>query len=87
MNNLDKNSELMKNILRIHTTGLGEKRVQRNLSLDPNTDVIELCRDMIRSNKSSAKRNGKNWYLSADGRIMVINAYSYTIITAYKEKK
>ena len=32
-------------------------------------------------------RSGKNWYVNIDNCIITINAYSYTIITAHKEKK
>ena len=31
-------------------------------------------------------RKGKNWYVSIDDIIITVNAYSYTIITAHKEK-
>ena len=31
-------------------------------------------------------RNGKNWYISIDACKITVNAHSYTIITAHKEK-
>jgi len=31
-------------------------------------------------------RQGKNWYAQIDGCIITVNASSYTIITAHKEK-
>ena len=31
-------------------------------------------------------RQGKNWYVSVDGCVITVNAGSYTIITAHREK-
>ena len=36
--------------------------------------------------KNSIIRKGKNWYVSIDDIIITVNAYSYTIITAHKQK-
>ena len=33
------------------------------------------------------ERKGKNYYVTVDGIIITVNASSYTIITAHKEKK
>lgn len=35
----------------------------------------------------SLSKKRKNWYVSIDNCIITINANSYTIITAHKEKK
>ncbi|MBP3886887.1 MAG: DUF3781 domain-containing protein [Cellulosilyticum sp.] len=32
-------------------------------------------------------RDGENWYIDIDTCIITVNAYSYTIITAHKEKR
>ena len=32
-------------------------------------------------------RKGKNYYIKTDGCTITVNAYSYTVITAHKEKK
>ena len=79
-------NELLNNLDKVHTTELGVARIKRNLSLD--TDhVVEWCRDKIQSSDANITRNGKNWYVNAEGCIITVNAYSYTIITAHKEKK
>lgn len=75
MNNLDK----------LHTTELGVVRIKRNLSLDID-DVVEWCKNKINSSGAVISKNGKNWYTSTDNYILTVNSYSYTIITAHKEK-
>lgn len=79
-------NELLKNIDKLHTTELGIVRIKRNLSLDTD-NVVGWCRDKIVSDNASILRCGKNWYINVDSCIITVNAYSYTIITAHKEKK
>ena len=72
-------------IEKIHTTELGIVRVKRNLELKTN-DVVNWCKNEIKkSNKISKK--GKNWYVAGEKFIITINANSYTIITAHKNKR
>ena len=61
-------------------------RIKRNLALDTD-NVVEWCRNKISSIGASISRKGKNWYVVVDGCIITVNVYSYTIITAHKEKK
>lgn len=79
-----ENNELLMHLNQLHTTELGALRIRRNLSLDTN-DVVEWCKMKISSPDAVITRNGKNWYVAADGCILTINAYSFTIITAHKE--
>lgn len=76
-------NELISSLEQIHTTELGIARIKRNLSLDTD-DVVGWCKGKISSANVSISRNGKNWYVSVDGCVITVNAYSYTIITAYK---
>ena len=70
-------NELLERLDKLQTTELGIVRIKRNLSLDVD-DVVEWCRDKIKSD---------NWYINIDACIITVNAYSYTIITAHKEKR
>ncbi|MEY8393261.1 DUF3781 domain-containing protein [Lachnospiraceae bacterium 45-P1] len=83
---MNTSHELLKNLDKLHTTELGAERVKRNLSLDTD-DVVGWCKTQINSANAVITRNGKNWYVHADNDILTVNAYSYTIITAHKEKK
>ena len=74
--------ELLTNLNRIHTTDLGLLRIRKNLSLDVE-DVVSWCKDKITAENAEITRKGKNWYVSVDGCIITVNAYSYTIITAH----
>jgi hypothetical protein len=72
-------------IEKLHTTELGVERIKRNLCLNIN-DVVDWCKQKVKNQNSHIIRKGKNWYVTIDGCIITINAHSYTIITAHKEK-
>lgn len=74
---------LIQNIDKIHTTGMGVKRISRNLRIDG--DVVEYCKSKILKSDSEINRKGKNYYVEADDCIITVNASSYTIITAHKK--
>lgn len=77
-------NDLLSNLDKLHTTELGFLRIRKNLCLDvPN--VVEWCKQKVLT-ADDIVRKGKNWYVSVDGCIITINAHSYTIITAHKEK-
>lgn len=82
---MNADNELLKHLNKLHTTELGIKRIKRNLSLDID-DVVDWCKTEINSANAAITRNGKNWYVNVDNCIITVNAYSYTIITAHKEK-
>ena len=75
---------LIENIVRLHTTELGAERIRRNLALTE--DPVEWCRSKILDKNAVIGRQGKNWYVSVDGCVITVNAGSYTIITAHREK-
>ena len=77
---------LIENIGRVHTTGMGVERIKKNLGLGT-IDVVEWCRERILDKNARIERNGKNWYVVIDDSVITVNASSYTIITAHKEKK
>lgn len=77
--------ELIKNIDKLHTTEMGVERIKRNLGLT-DCDAVEWCRSKIMDKRAIIGRQGKNWYAQIDGCIITVNASSYTIITAHKEK-
>lgn len=83
---MDLGNELLNNLDKVHTTELGVVRIKRNLSLDTD-NVVEWCRDKIQSSSAVITRSGKNWYVNVENCMITVNAYSYTIITAHKEKK
>lgn len=78
--------DLIENIDKLHTTALGVERIKKNLALN-DIDVVAWCKDAILCPETDVKRQGKNWYAVYKDNIITVNAYSYTIITAHKEKK
>ncbi len=82
----DKPNNLLENLGRLHTTDLGAVRLRKNLSLDTG-DVTGWCRDKIQSQEAVIRRMGKNWYVDTGDCVITVNAHSYTIITAHKNKK
>lgn len=80
------NNELLLHLDQLHTTKLGVSRIKRNLSLDTD-DVVGWCKMKTSSPDAVIKRKGKNWYVTIEGCIITINAHSFTIITAHREKR
>ena len=78
------NNDLLANLDKLHTTELGIVRIQRNLDLNTE-DTLEWCKEKI-ENANEIIRKGKNWYVYVDNIKITVNAHSFTIITAHKEK-
>jgi hypothetical protein len=72
---------LINNINSIHTTEMGINRIKNNLHI--NDEVISYCKKIILNPKTNIYRKGKNYYCELDNIRLIINAYSYTIITAH----
>lgn len=83
---MNTDNDLLDNLEQLHTTELGAVRIKRNLSFDTD-NVVEWCKAKIESPDAVITRNGKNWYVRVDDCVITVNAYSYTIITAHKNKK
>ena len=78
--------ELLDNLDKVHTTEMGVDRIKRNIEVDAE-DIVEYCKSKIKQENAVIGRKGKNYYVTVDGIIITVNASSYTIITAHKEKK
>ncbi|MCR4939277.1 MAG: DUF3781 domain-containing protein [Treponemataceae bacterium] len=77
---------LLQNLNHLHTTPMGIERIRHNLSLGPEIiDIVAWCKEKIQSPEAQITRKGKNWYVSIEGAVITVNAYSYTIITAHKK--
>lgn len=77
---------LIENIEKVHTTKMGVDRIRKNLGLG-DIDVVAWCQTKIRDKEAAITRQGKNWYARIDGCEITVNASSYTIITAHKNKR
>ena len=77
--------ELLDNLDKVHTTERGVDRIKRNIGVDVE-DIVKYCIDKIKQENAVIEREGKNYYVTVDGIIITVNASSYTIITAHKEK-
>ena len=78
--------DLLNNLDKVHTTEMGVDRIKRNIEVNVE-DIVAYCIDKIKQENAVIERKGKNYYVSVDGIIITVNASSYTIITAHKEKK
>ena len=77
--------ELLNNLDKVCTTEMGVERIKRNIEVDVD-DIVEYCKSKIKQENAVIERKGKNYYVTVDGIIITVNASSYTIITAHKEK-
>ena len=73
---------LLFNIDKVHTTKMGVDRIKRNRKLDTN-DVVKYCKNKVLDKDCNIHKQGKNWYCEFDNIKIIINSYSYTIITAH----
>ena len=53
----------------------------------PQQQEVEWCKSKIIAGNATIERMGKNWYVTVDGSIITVNAYSFTIIAAHKIKQ
>ena len=74
---------LLKKIDKIHTTLLGDKRIKKNLRLEKDIDSVEFCKEIIQDKETNITHIGKNYYCLYKNIKIVINSYSFTIITAH----
>jgi len=81
-----KETKLLPNSDKIHTTALGMERIKRNLCLEVD-DIVGWCKQKIADKNSSVVRTGKNLYVNTEDYTITIHANSYTIITAHKNNK
>ena len=73
---------MLRGIDKLHTTELGTERIRKNLKLEAQ-DAVAYCKALILRPEAVIERRSKNWYVSVDGIVITVNAYSYTIITAH----
>ena len=76
---------LLEHLDRIHTTAAGEKRIRKNLELDENDDVVQLCRRSIMKSGTMVLHSGKNYYVYLNHLSFTINERTFTIITAHQQ--
>ncbi len=81
----DTGHALLAGLNRVHTTQMGAERIRRNLGLHAD-DPAAWCRRQI-ENARAITRRGKNWYVRGDGCVITVNATSFTIITAHRDKE
>ena len=77
--------ELLNNINKVHTTALGEQRIKNNLNLNIK-NVVSFCKNKIKNKDCIVYKKGKNYYAHTSGYILTINSFSFTIITARRDK-
>lgn len=77
----DKN-ELLKNLDKLKTTLNGAIRIRKNLGVN-SVNAVEWCKTQIMSKNSTVYREGKNYYVKANGNEITINSSSFMIITAH----
>lgn len=83
---MDDKNILLDNIDKVHTTKMGVDRIKKNLGLK-DIDVVAYCKEMVLNKDCNIYKQGKNWYCEINNTVITINSYSYTIITAHKQKK
>lgn len=78
-------NQLFSNLDQIHVTEASMKKIIRNLNLDV-VDVLAWCKLQI-ENPETITKTDQNWNIRGKGFVIVIDAITYEIITARKEKQ
>ena len=81
---IEISNSLLDNLDKIHTTKLGIERIKKNLDIDVE-DIAVWCKDKVK-NADDISRKGKNWYVQIEDCTITINAHSFTIITAHRNR-
>ena len=79
------NTHLLQSLDNLHTTALGALRITKNLSLT-DIDHVQWCKTFIISPTAEITRQGKNFYITDQSITVTVNAHSFIIITAHKNK-
>lgn len=82
---MDDKNILLDNIDKVHTTEMGVDRIKKNLGLK-DIDVVAYCKELVLNKDCNIYKQGKNWYCEINNAVITINSYSYTIITAHKQR-
>ena len=77
-------NDLVNNLDKLHTTDLGALRITKNLTLT--NDPVQWCKAFITSPNAEITRQGKNFYITNQNITVTVNAHSFTVITAHKNK-
>lgn len=80
-----KEKDLLRNLDKLHTTELGAKRINANITEEVE-DVVEWCREKIGRADAVISGKGKNWYIKSGGYEITVNSGSLTIITVHQTK-
>lgn len=75
---------LLDNFDKLHTTELGEQRIQKNLGFDVE-NIVEWTKEIITNSNTQIERIGKNFCANSEKYYITVNASSYTIITAHRK--
>jgi hypothetical protein len=80
------NNILIDNIEKMHTTDLGNIRINKNTDQQL-VNCVEWCKKIVLDTTSVIERKGKNWYVSSSDFTITVNADNYSIITVHKNSK
>lgn len=83
---MNHKKELLKHIHKLHTTELGQKRIQKNLDIFTE-DIVKVLKELIIKEECIIYKNGKNYYCEIDNIRITINSSNYCIITVHRIKK
>lgn len=81
---VDSANDLIGNLDNLHTTELGEQRIRKAAGGVP--DAVEWVKSQIRLPGADISRVGKNYQIKTREYSITVNATSFTIITAHKDR-
>lgn len=76
--------EFLANLNKLHLSYEGFMRITKSLNLSDNL-VIDYCRNKIKDQNCNIYRVGSKWYCEIDDIKIIVNVYSYEILSAKKQ--
>lgn len=80
---VDHKAELLKELSKLHITGMGRERIKKNLLLNTK-NIVKWCKDRIAAENTVVTKKGKNYYAVGMGCTITINSNNLNIITAHR---
>lgn len=76
--------EFLANLNKLHLSYEGFRRITKNLDLSDNL-VIDYCRNKIKDQNCNIYRVDSKWYCEIDDMKIIVNVYSYEILSVKKQ--
>lgn len=80
---MNERQQLLSNLDKINVTEISEQLIRENLHIDPDSKVIDYCKQKLADENCDVSKMGSNWFCRTGNVVIPVNTVSYTILTAH----